>query len=468
VEHLIDHLRRRAGLYKAIIKLLQTQIVRNASSTAPDILSATFDLTDSYRTLSFLDENVVRKTIDRYEEIGHCGIAYVLQVRSLVALPQRAFNETQFHRCRRRLLDDWPTTVRTFSLHTSDVYLQLKLLNIDLLANQLFVPNTLWKIPSIRDIIQRDSRSDCLGRSIIGMATDAEYHHIWREQNTGTNSSNVDIFGRDQWYLACCVNDYHVLGQLHVATSTMHDKIWSNNGSVPFAFHIAAAKGEIQVFMFLRRAPSIVWDAVMRAVDEEDNTCLTLAATCGHAELVDLMCHTCSLETLKFISTKKVPLHTAVYNERSEVVECFVKHLSVLDPGALDYASAGRNLPSPFWYAVRSENFYIMQLLEPFADVDRECRGYTPLAMAAFKENSDIIEYLLDLNSSDLAKVRVYVNPITRYGGYDGYTPLDIALDNGDQDSAELLVKHGAQAFKHGQNQVDINDVRGIGLGEQL
>lgn len=66
------------------------------------------------------------------------------------------------------------------------------------------------------------------------------------------------------------------------------------------------------MFRILRREPTSNWDAVITAVDDNDRTCLTVAAGCGHVDLVDLVCQTYSLMTLTEIWDHKIPLNAAV------------------------------------------------------------------------------------------------------------------------------------------------------------
>ena len=144
--------------------------------------------------------------------------------------------------------------------------------------------------------------------------------------------------------------------------------------------------------------------------DGEENTCVALAASCGLVDLVDLTCEHSSLEVLEFDWTKKVSLNTAVYNSHEDVVAEFVRHFEELKPEGLDYASAAKNLPSLFLYAVRGRNDYIMRSSEALADVDRECRGCTPLAFAVQKNHLETVEYLLSLTVPNDMERRVDVN----------------------------------------------------------
>lgn len=184
----------------------------------------------------------------------------------------------------------------------------------------------------------------------------------------------------------------------------------------------------------------MVWDATMKAVDESDHTCLTIAALRGYEGLVDTICQFSSLEVLQYIWIKTVPLHCAVYNSHHAVVERFIEHLCDIDPAALDYVSAERNLPSPFWYAVREGDVPMINLLVDYADVDRECRGYTQLAVAVSAGRSDVVEHPLNLNSPHLhRKRRVNVNSVC---AKTGQTPLDLAIVKAHQRCVELLTEH--------------------------
>ncbi|KAF1354233.1 ankyrin [Lizonia empirigonia] len=292
------------------------------------------------------------------------------------------------------------------------------------------------------DVKEAAIQYERLGHPVFGMMADAGLRPIWHNQPMTMLSESVDIFGRDRWYLACHLQDYQLLDHLQNVSSESLNEACGNYAATPFAWHIAAARGDTHCFQFSRRAPSKVWDSIMRAVDQEDNTCLALAAKYDHADVVDLICQYCSLETLNFIWAKKVPLHTAVYNDCPEVVKCFIKHLAELIPEALDYASDARNLPSPFWYAVRSEVSKIIRLLEPFADVDRECRGLMPLMMAVQEDNSYIVEYLLSLTSADGTRKRVNASWVHQE---TGHTPLQYAIRKGFSRCITLLATHNAR-----------------------
>ena len=439
VEHLPDLLYTRAGIYKAFIRAIQAKIVQNV---APEILSATLDLATSYRAIEYLDETDIARNISYYDNAGHHGIVYILLIRSLMTLPHHTIDFTQVQHCRRNLLETWPSTLRLFGLHTSDSFLELKNLGIDLLENQLFVPEPLWHVALVSDDLRADFRPDCLGRSALGMITDAGSRSLWVDQTVDIGSIKVDIFGRDRWYLACCTNDYERLRQLREAAVRMQSTISGDYASTPFAFHLAAARGEIGVFEMLRRAPTTIWDAVMCSVDDDDQTCLAVATGCNQQDIVDLICRACSLDTLANIWAHKVPLHIAVYNGYSTIVSSFINLYRKVDPTALDYACPERDLPSPFWYATRSDDIAVMELLEPYAEIDRKCRGLTPLLLAILDDSVEVVRFLLALNSREPAKRRIDINASH---GKDDLTALDIAIQEGKQECIHLLIGAGAR-----------------------
>lgn len=438
VEHLLDLLYARAGVYKAVIRAIQSKIVQN---TAPEILSATFDLATSCRAIEYLDETDMARTTAYYDDAGHHGIVYILLMRSLMTLPHHVIDLTQLQECRRKLLETWPSTLRLFDLHTSDSFRELENLGINLLENQLFVPEALWHVDPVRNDVLIDGRPDCLGRSVLGMINDAGFRSLWVGGNVDTGSTKVDILGRDQWYLACCTNDYQGLRQLQEAAVRTQGTVSGDYASTPFAFHLAAARGEIGIFQMLRRAPTAIWDTVMCSVDDDDQTCLAVATACGHLDMVDLICQACSLETLRNIWAHKVPLHIAVYNGFAAIVSSFIELFRNLDPAALDYACPERDLPSPFWYATRSDDIAMMGLLEPYADINRECRGLTPLLLAIQDDSTSVVEYLLNLNAREPAKRRIDINA---HHGKDCLTALDVAIMEGKPKCVDLLRVHGA------------------------
>jgi ankyrin repeat protein len=358
-----------------------------------------------------------------------------------MTLPHHVIDFTQLRECRRKLLETWPSTLRLFDLHTSDSFRELENLGIDLFENQLFMPEPLWHVAPVKDDVLTDGRPDCLGRSVLGMVTDAGFRSLWVGGKIDTDSIKVDILGRDQWYLACCTNDYQRLRQLQEAAVRTQGTVSGNYVSTPFAFHLAAARGEIGIFQMLRRAPTAIWDTVMCSVDENDQTCLAAATASGHLNIVDLICQACSLETLAKIWSHKVPLHIAVYNKSAVIVSSFIELFRNLDPAALDFACPERDLPSPFWYATRSDDIIMMELLEPYADINRECRGLTPLLLAIQDDSTSVVEYLLNVNSREPTKRRIDINA---HHGKDGLTALEVAVMEGKPKCADLLRAHGA------------------------
>lgn len=442
-EELIFELRDKVTQpYEAIIEEFQMCIVQDTASAAADIMFAVFHLSRCDRASDPSEYGDIKEAANQYERLGHPGMAYVLRAKMLVAGQGYRHIDTDIVQSRQKLLEHWPNTAHVFGVHTSSSYVELGRIGIELLETQLFAPTAVLRCDKARAVIAEDGRFDCLGRTVFGMMADAGLRPVWHNQPMTKTNESVDLFGRDRWYLACHLQDYQLLGHLQNVSSESLNEACGNYAATPFAWHIAAARGDTHCFQFLRRAPSKVWDSIMRAVDQEDNTCLALAAKYDHADVVDLICQYCSLETLSFIWTKQVPLHTAVYNDCPEVVKCFIKHLAELIPEALDYASDARNLPSPFWYAVRAGFSNIIRLLEPFADVDRECRGLTPLMMAVREDHSHIAEYLLSLTSADGTRNRVNASWVHQESGH---TPLQYAIHKGFSRCITLLATHNVR-----------------------
>jgi len=205
VEHLLDLLYTRAGVYKTVIRAMQARIVQN---TTPEVLSAIFDLATCFRAIEHLDESDMVKTAAYYDEAGQSGMVYALLVRSSMTTPGHSIDRAQLQRCRQALLTGWPNTIRHCRYQKSSSFLELESLGINLLENQIFMPEPLWHISSIRDDVLVDDRTDCLGRSVLGMTTDAGFRSLWVGQGVNKDRIHNDLVGRDQWYLSCCIDHF--------------------------------------------------------------------------------------------------------------------------------------------------------------------------------------------------------------------------------------------------------------------
>ena len=111
---------------------------------------------------------------------------------------------------------------------------------------------------------------------------------------------------------------------------------------------------------------------------------------------------------------------------------------------------------TPFWAAASNNQVEIMQLLEPFSDVDEandegDEGGFRPLSIASLKGHYEAVCYLLSLDGID-------VN-LTNYW-YDQHnehckTALDFSLEGQHAPCVEILEEHGGSTYQEILTRLD-------------
>ncbi|WP_237350037.1 ankyrin repeat domain-containing protein [Wolbachia endosymbiont of Cylisticus convexus] len=164
-----------------------------------------------------------------------------------------------------------------------------------------------------------------------------------------------------------------------------------------------AANGDIEVTEILVKNKADV-----NAEDLARLTALYEAARNGHKEVVKFLMNS-GADVKKNGALKLTPLHIAVANVDEAMVDCIIKNDK----------NIGKNIEA--------------------VDV----LGWTPLYWAAAKNNTVILEILLQAISKYGANVNIEDNLI-------GRSPLHIAVTNGNMEAVELLTRYGASI-----NQMD-------------
>ena len=83
----------------------------------------------------------------------------------------------------------------------------------------------------------------------------------------------------------------------------------------------------------------------------------------------------------------------------------------------------------------------MMELLQPYADIDRACGDMTTLQLAIDQESPRILEYLLEL---DLKSYGTRVDVSARRGS-DALTALEAAIRDNKHRCIEHLIAYGAR-----------------------
>ena len=123
------------------------------------------------------------------------------------------------------------------------------------------------------------------------------------------------------------------------------------------------------------------------------------------------------------------PLHTALIQERSEIVSILLAH------GA-DVNSPANNGWTPLHIAASTtgRTDIVQLLLDHDAQLNAmDARGWTALFVASFRGHSEVVRLLLSKESTDVNGTDVH-----------GQTPLMMASQRGHTEIVNLLLQHGA------------------------
>ncbi|CAL4887802.1 unnamed protein product [Urochloa decumbens] len=197
----------------------------------------------------------------------------------------------------------------------------------------------------------------------------------------------------------------------------------------------AAADGDLQLFKRTARAlhtgKGRLRDAV-QAVKNSGAGALQVAAGSGRMAVCAYLVEGLRLDVNAPDKSGDTPLVNAVRGGTVGVVQYLLEH------GANPDKADGKGC-TPLHFAAEGGHCEIVKaLLSKGANVDSFCDAGTPLHMAAFCENDDVIKILLD-HHADCNKAF-----------NDGYTPLYMALIAGSLKCVKLLIEAGA-------------DVKGVG-----
>lgn len=378
--------------------------------------------------------------IGRYSADDHWGIAYVLQMKRLMG-GHRATKEelSRYLEYRDEFIVMITASSKRFGAHLSELGIE----DSDLLGEvlqelghtQLFIPRALYKIPQFMDVVRRDGRKDCLGRSVSHVACDAGLFHL---PIPVEELNSTDYLARSIHHIAVTHGAYELLENIDP------QRILKSEALGVTLLEAAAMRGQLRVFEIVRADGATMESMLKTPSYYDDRNCLHWAASCGQAELLayllaeDWGCKDEDVMARDF--SDDTPLDLAIRYGHNQSVEVLIKHINWERLNRLEL-----NV-EPFFTAVAARSLDIMKLLEPFCDVDKAQDGLTPLAEAARIGFEGGLEYLLGLNSPEW--MRVDLDSVNRYRDETlktdvTKTPLEIAMDNEHTRCVQILEEHG-------------------------
>jgi hypothetical protein len=436
-------------LYQTLLKFLQEEVQRLSCTMPGIVLRASLDLATDIRLLvndCYWQSGL--EMITRYSSDGHPGIAYILHMKRLMCYPQLRTQEAgQFLDYRSAFLRDVEIVLGKSTLILDAME------GLELHDTQLFVPSAIYRIPSVRVAMHQDGRKDYLLRSMHHLAHDAAIP--LPEANADDEyafriDESSDIIGRTMLHLACLRTDLGLLG--HCPTNRKRALGLS-------AWDVAAINGDVRISMMLNSKDPRPFD-----YRPGHRNCLHWAASCGHHEIVNKLCMQWTADMKKYINDKDrsgdTALHLAARFGHIEVVRMLLKHHEQISFNAY-------RRHTPFWSAVSGSHLEVMEMLEPFSNVDEdEAGGLTPLAEAARNGFTEGVRYLLGLNCSNVKRV----DPNSLNSCWNAElkkselkTSLDLAIESNQVGCIELIkanegVTWERLTFRHPWIEVSGND----------
>ncbi|KAF2192974.1 ankyrin [Zopfia rhizophila CBS 207.26] len=421
----------------------------------PLVLSAVmecFTSTDATMAASEEDMQAFEDRIESYQNSSHHGLAYILQLKSLLLqLPAHTDKEAA------RLLFCRGQFFENFKKFLSEDFIELYRSN-RFAYSQLFIPCRLIKIPSIRKHIMETVPQDFLGRAFVHMVFDGEVLPVrWKAESLVRDRWNVpDVLGRSIAHLFALRG---ILISPRFPASVL--KCTTVNGLNPLHLLVMGHRTHLCTEIFndcsdYRNA----WDELMYATDCAGCTPIDVAAKLGYEDIVKVLAN-----RWRNPQSNEVAIRLAARNGHFAVVN----HLAASGFAADSADDTGR---TAYWYAVQRSHYRIVRVLESFAGVDHKDKdGRTPLAEAARQGNAMKLRYLLDLNTqaTNDGAVAPPVNPNSRDN--EGKTPLILAAEAGQNECVELLHAHPSFVVDEGEllQAADIASKRGDSeLSEKL
>lgn len=414
--------------YRTFTQSLQQEVAEMADVLPRDqtILCASLNLAYSSQALTCWtkDRRTISETIDLYEELGHFGIASVLQIKRLMERPDLVDKEApRLIRCRLQLLSEIGPILERPSLE-SQVPSFLR-------NSQLFLPATLLKADPIMHHVRQLGLRDCLGRTTSHLEHDAG-----RNPSSESHVMDGDVFGRTALHLALYKDDQFLVDEVIRA----HAAAYAPTVTGITALHLAAGRGQINCFRKILRD----WRPDLQSVYSTDctgRTFLEWAASCGNENIVDcFLGDESSLDCDWRIDGHGIAaLRLAAQFGHVGVIRSLLRY--DFSPNAQDHL--GR---TPFWYAVSEGRLEVMKCLRSLADVDhKDKRGCTPLAEAARAGFTEGIRYLLSLKApGPRGGIIMEADPHSQDNL--GRSPVTAALQGGHKECVDLLL--GAMSAK--------------------
>ncbi|MBP6870322.1 ankyrin repeat domain-containing protein [Candidatus Babeliales bacterium] len=196
--------------------------------------------------------------------------------------------------------------------------------------------------------------------------------------------------------------------------------------------YVAACGGYHKIVKMLLDAGADVNHADLRGA-------VALHTACGHADfkVVEVLLQSPEIDVNAIDLKGMCSLHWVAMHGYKDVLQLLLKNPNI-DLNIQDYQKF-----TPLHYAIANYRRDIVHLLLQYkAHCDSKLRDeLTPLYFAASLGFTDIVQELLIFGKAD-------VNTFVYYEGFQGWTPLDIALENKHKQVQQLLLAHGAIEFR--------------------
>lgn len=255
--------------------------------------------------------------------------------------------------------------------------------------------------------------------------------------------------GRTALHVAAFQGDLYTVKLLVDRGSSLSKR--EKTGRTPF--FLACSNGHLETARFLMSALHDQGDNDINEAMNDGRTPLSKAAGRGHLGIVKLLLETIDVSYVNVRETelKRTALHRAAYNGRTEVVEL------LLQAGA-DALVQGEDGKTPLalcgqgWAKNKSGNWE--PVIEALIDHDQEtARTESGLIFtAAIKGNTHVIEKLLGAGA-----------PSNQQDEH-GWTPLQLARQYGNIDTAKFLSQRGAEVGS--KPSAWVNEIKKLQMSE--
>ena len=244
---------------------------------------------------------------------------------------------------------------------------------------------------------------------------------------------DVNVTTHDEWtplHLAT-LNNHENSVRMFLNTENIDVNATTHNGSTPL--HEAAIEGHEDIVQILLNAKNID----VNATTHYGWTSLHVAAFKGHENIVQILLNTKNIDVNAITHSKSTSLHKAAYRNHVNIVKM------LLNAENIDINAKNIETRTSLYQATSFGHEKTVQILLNAKNIDVNAtttEWWTPLHIAADKNYEGIVKMLLDNDADISAKDK------------DGQTALIIAINNGQEDTAILLIQRGSPLINTGSH----------------